>query len=109
VLAVVLAPPAAADDPFQVTYQVDRQEAGRTRVTGVVVNEARGDVIDVYVTAEALDASRKVVARGISFVTSNIRQGGSAKFTVIIPAPPNAASFRVRVSSYRMGLGIQGP
>jgi hypothetical protein len=98
-----------AQEPFRVTYNVERQDAGKTTMTGTVQNEARGDVIDVYVTAEALDANKKVIARGISFVTSSLRQGATAPFTVSIPAPPTANAFRVRVSSYRMGLAIQGP
>lgn len=100
---------AGAQEPFRITYSVDRHDPGKTVVTGTVQNEARGDVIDVYVMAEALDASKKVVARGISFVGGSIRQGGSAPFKISIPAPPSATDFRVRISSYRMGLAIQGP
>jgi hypothetical protein len=67
------------------------------------------DVLDVYVTAEALDANRKVVARGIAFVSSSIPQSASAGFRINVPTPPSTASFRVTVSSFRSGLGSQGP
>jgi hypothetical protein len=99
-------------DDFRITYNVERLEGGRTRVKGVVSNEARGEVLDVYVTAEALDGNKKVVARGISFVSPSIPQRGSAEFTISVPAPATATSFRVRVTSFRMGFGsgtIQGP
>lgn len=108
VLAVVVAT-AAAQAPFRITYNVDRA-GGRTRIAGHVFNDAPTDVIDVYVTAEAVDGNGKVVARGISFVSPSIRQGGSAPFEAAVPAPPTAMTFRVRVSNFRQGLGsLQAP
>jgi hypothetical protein len=103
-LALVTAS-AAAQGPFRVTYNVDRSAPGRTRVIGQVFNDAPVDVVDVYVTAEAIDGNGKVVARGISFVSPSIRQGGSAPFEAAVPAPTSATNFRVRVSNYRQGLG----
>jgi hypothetical protein len=109
-LVAATASPGAGQDNFKVVYNVERLEAGKTRVTGTVHNEARVDVLDVHITAEALDANNKVVARGISFVASSIPQRGTAPFTVSVPAPASATSFRVRVTSFRMGLGgVQGP
>jgi hypothetical protein len=106
-MLTTLAPAAArADDPFQVRYNVDRSGSGPVRVQGAVFNEARLDVLDVYVTAEALDAGGKVVGRGIAFVGS-IPQRASAPFVLNIPAAQNAATFRVRVSSFRYGAGMQ--
>ena len=107
-----LASPSVAQENFRITYNVERLEGGRTRVTGTVQNDARAEVLDVYVTAEALDGNKKVVARGISFVAASLRQRDVAPFTVSVPAPPTATVFRVQVTSYRMGLGgggAQGP
>lgn len=106
-LLVVLAPPGAGAQPgpFRVTYDVDRSVAERFQVRGTVLNEARFDAIDVYVTAEALDAGGKVVARGVAFVTSSLARGRSESFVANVPVVRNAVSFRVTVSSYRQGLG----
>jgi hypothetical protein len=101
---VLLASASAAQD-FRVTYNADRSTADRTRVTGAVANVGRADVLDVHVTAEALDGGGKVLGRGIAFVSPNIPQGASAPFEAVIPVGSAAASFRVRVTSYRMGLG----
>ena len=68
---------------------------------------ARVDVIDVYVTAEALDAGGRVLGRGIAFVSSSIPARGTSPFTISIPGAQAATSFRVRVSSFRYGMGIQ--
>jgi hypothetical protein len=107
-VGMTLAPAAGqAEDPFQLRYTVDRGGTGPVRVQGTVVNEARLDVYDVYVTAEALDASGKVVGRGIAFVSGSIPQRASAPFAVSIPAAQTATSFRVRVSSFRYGAGLQ--
>lgn len=95
---------AAAQTPFRITYNIDRSSSGRTRIAGQVFNQTSTDALDVYVTAEALDAAGKVVARGVSFVSPAIRQGGSAPFEAAIPAPPSTASFRVRVSRYQQGV-----
>jgi len=108
VALAVLHADAGAQDIFRLTWDVERNP-GRTRVTGQVVNQGRVDVVDVYVTAEALDANGKVVARGISFVSPSIPQGATAKFEAAVPAPPTATSFRVRVSNYRLGLGAAVP
>jgi hypothetical protein len=94
----------AAQD-FRVTYSVDRSRPNRARVTGEVLNTGRADALDVYVTAEALDAAGKVIGRGIAFVSHSIAQGMSASFEAVIPVKTAAASFRVRVTNYRTGLG----
>lgn len=102
---VMLVASAEAQGPFRITYDVDRSTPGRTRIVGTVFNSAPTDVVDVSVTAEAVDGHGKVVARGISFVSAAIRQGTSAPFEAIVPAPPSATSFRVHVSNYRPGVG----
>jgi hypothetical protein len=102
---LVLATSGTAQEPFRVTYTVDRAQTARTRLTGVVFNDARVEALDVYVTAEALDGAGKIVARGIAFVSPNIREGSSAPFEAVVPAPPTANHFRVRVTGFRLGLG----
>jgi len=96
-----------AEDPFQLRYTVERGGTGPVRVQGTLVNEARLDIYDVYVTAEAVDAGGKVIGRGVAFVGGSIPQNASVPFVVSIPAAQTAASFRVRVSSFRYGAGTQ--
>ena len=108
VAALVLLPGLGhAFDPFNVTYTVERGGSGPVRVNGRVFNEGNQDVLDVYVTAEALDAGGKVLGRGLVFVSASIPPRGVAPFAISIPAAQNAASFRVRVSSFRQGFGQQ--
>jgi len=106
--ALVLLPGLGhAFDPFHLAYTVERGGSGPARVTGRVLNEGSQDALDVYVTAEALDAAGKVLGRGLVFVSSSIPPRGMAPFAISIPAAQNAASFRVKVSSYRQGFGQQ--
>ena len=108
VAALVLLPGLGhAFDPFNVTYTVERGGSGPVRVTGRVFNEGNQDVLDVYVTAEALDGGGKVLGRGLVFVSASIPPRGVAPFAISIPAAQSAASFRVRVSSFRHGFGQQ--
>lgn len=107
VLLALSLPAVARADDLPVRYSVDKGSGTSMRVTGTVTNEGRVDVLDVYVTAEALDASGKVLGRGVSFVSQSILQRASATFTISVPAAQAAASFRVRVSSFRPGLGVQ--
>lgn len=106
-LLALAAAPAAAQDPFHVAYTVERGGAGPARVTGRVLNQSSGDVYDVYVTAEAVDGGGKVLGRGIAFVSASIPAHAVAPFSISIPAAQNAATFRVRVSSFRHGVGQQ--
>jgi ABC-type sugar transport system substrate-binding protein len=105
----LVAGPAAAQDGFRITYDVDRARADRARVTGRVVNERPDDVFEVNVTAEALDAKGKVLARGITFVDSRISRGDARPFSLSVPTVPGTANFRVGVSSFRAGFSSQGP
>ena len=107
VVAALVPAPARGQESFQLRYNVDRTSPGQVRVNGTVVNEARFDVVDVYVTAEALDAGGHVLGTGIAYVSASIPQRGTAPFTVSIPAAQTATSFRVRVSSFRYGMGLQ--
>lgn len=97
--------PAIAQGSFNITYQVDRSQPERVQLVGRVYNGAAVDAVDVYVTAEARDASGKVLARGIAFVAQTIPSQRSAEFSTRVPAVPGTASFRVVVSSFRYGIG----
>ena len=108
VLLVLGATAGEAQESFRVTWTVERTPE-RARVEGRVFNDARLDVHDVSVTAEALDGRGRVVARGIAFVSPIIRQGGSAPFSASVPAVPTASSYRVRVTSFRFGVGTESP
>ncbi len=111
VMALVLLLLAPGTTPgqqnFRVTYSVDRSQADQIRVTGWVYNDMAVDALDVYVTAEAVDAAGKVVARGIAFVTWTVGTRGNARFMASVPAAPGVTSFRVYVSSFRRGFGPQ--
>ena len=106
---ILLSTEGAAQD-FRVTFNADRSAPDRTRISGAVFNVGRADVLDVHVTAEAVDGGGKVIGRGIAFVSPSIPQGYSAPFEAIIPVGTAAATFRVRVTSFRLGLGsMQSP
>jgi hypothetical protein len=105
-LAFTILTPASAQD-FRVSFDVDRANPSLVRLNGEVVNEGRADVLDVYVTAEALDNAGKVVARGITFVSSTIPSGRRANFSASVPVVPTAVRYRVNVSSFRVGFGAQ--
>jgi hypothetical protein len=108
-LSIIGAGQVAAQTGFKVTWDVDQSRPDRARLTGRVVNERAEDVFEVSVTAEALDARGKVLARGIAHVDSRIGRGDSRPFSMSVPAVAGTASFRVVVSSYRAGLSQQGP
>ena len=106
---VVFVAPALAQQGFRISYEVDDSRPGRARLNGRLTNERGDDVFDVSVTAEALDAKGKVLARGISFVDARIARGDSRMFSVTVPSVPGATTFRVMVSSFRPGLSTQTP
>ncbi len=104
-LALTAVPLAArAQASFKVTYQVEQTDARRVYLSGRVYNAASVDAVDVYVTAEALDASGKVLSRGIAFVGS-IPARSDADFSARVPNVAGTTGFRVSVSSFRFGLG----
>jgi hypothetical protein len=92
--------------PFRLTHTIDKGTQAQVTVTGRVFNEARADAIDVYVTAEALDGSGKIMASGVSYV-GTVPAGNSSAFIIKVPAARNAANFRVLVTGFRFGFGIQ--
>jgi hypothetical protein len=108
ILAVfTLVPGRGRAEEFHISYTVERGGTGPARVRGRVQNESSMDVLDVYVTAEALDGAGKVLGRGIVFVSGSIPPRGVVPFVISIPAAQTATSFRVRVSSFRHGFGQQ--
>ena len=107
VIALIGAP-AFAQQGFRISYDVDDSRPGRARLNGRLTNERADDVFDVSITAEAIDAKGKVVARGISFVDARIARGDSRQFSVSVPAVPGTTGFRVVVSSFRPGFSTQG-
>lgn len=111
VLAVLLliAAEARGQDGFRITYEVDRTRAERARLTGRIVNERPEDVYEVSVTGEALDATGKVLARGIAYVDSKIGRGDARPFSMSVPTVAGTANYRVVVSSFRAGFATQGP
>jgi len=98
---------AAADGPFKVTYRVKSRDAKATVLEGEVLNESDRDMVDVWVTAEALSSTGKVLATGIDFVSSQIASHRSTSFVAKLPAVEGTESFRVAVSSYRATTGSQ--
>ena len=106
-LAVALAvvPEAPAQANFTVSYEVARSTPTQVELVGRVYNGASVDVVDVYVTAEAVGGSGKVLARGIAFVAPSIQARSAAEFSARVPAVAGTASFRVNVSNFRFGLG----
>ena len=104
--ALVALPAAAQTSPFRITHTIDKGTQAQVTVTGRVYNDARADAIDVYVTAEALDGSGKVVASGVSYV-GTVAAGTSGTFAIKVPAARTAANFRVLVTGFRFGFAVQ--
>jgi hypothetical protein len=107
-LAVVLATGSAAGQatPFRITHTIDKGSQPQVTVTGRVFNDGRADALDVYVTADALDANGKITASGVSYV-GTVTAGNSVAFVIKVPSARNAASFRVVVTSFKFGFAIQ--
>jgi hypothetical protein len=107
--AVALATAAGAQEPLRITYAVDRSDADHVQISGTVFNDLMQDVFDVTVTAEALDARGKVVARGIAHVSARIPGRGSSPFVCKVPQVAAAVRHRAAVSGYRTGMSPQAP
>jgi hypothetical protein len=99
----------ATAQPFRITFRRERDEPSSIVLKGEVFNDGRRDVVDVWVTADALNAEGKAVGRGIAFVASFLSGGGSTTFTVKLPRVEEADSFRLGVSSFRYASGLQSP
>lgn len=111
-LLVALPAPAHAQrpamTPFRVTHNVEPAGATHVRITGQVTNDAPVDFVEVYVTAEAIDAAGKRVAQGIAWVGA-VRARGTADFSLRVPAMRTAASYRVGVSSFQPLGHLESP
>ena len=107
ILTAIAPRPAAAESVrnFRLTWAVEKTGPVNTEVSGRVTNDARVDAIDVYVTVEGLDDKGKVLARGLTHVSSLIRSSETATFTAKVPVVPGIQSYRALVSSFRFGLG----
>jgi hypothetical protein len=107
-LAAVLAnvPAAGQASPFRITHTLDKGTQAQVTITGRVFNDARSDALDVYVTADALDAAGKIIASGVSYV-GTVASGNSTAFVIKVPSARTAASFRVVVTSFKFGFANQ--
>ncbi len=106
---LVLATPGATQARFRITFDVKSRDAKAILLEGRVFNDTGRDAVDVWVTAEAVNASGKVLARGIAFVGSQISRGDSASFEAKLPSVEGVETFRVAVTSYRAGSDVQSP
>ena len=106
---VLLGVGVATAQPFRTTFQRERDEPSSIVLMGEVFNDGLRDIVDVWVTADARNAEGKVVGRGVAFVTSFLRGGGTTTFTVKLPRAEQTHSFRLVVSSFRYASREQSP
>src|SRR5712691_10601571 len=88
VLALLSSARALGAEIFRITYRHSSRApdgAGDAVLVGRVVNNARRSALNVYHTAEALDAAAHVVATGVTYVSPMIEGNGSADFVVKVP------------------------
>jgi hypothetical protein len=109
VCLVLLGVGLAIAQPFRITFRRGHDEPSSIVLQGEVFNDGSRDLVDVWVTAEALNAGDQVVGRGIAFVTSFFPGRGVMTFTVKLPRVEEAQSFRLVVSSFRYASGVQSP
>ncbi|HSE04691.1 MAG TPA: FxLYD domain-containing protein [Methylomirabilota bacterium] len=100
--------PGAAQD-LRLTFERQPDEPTSLVLAGTLSNDSSRDVVDVWVTAEALNAGGRVVGRGLAFASPLLRGRASTKFTVKLPRVEQAQSFRVFVSSFRYLAGAESP
>lgn len=98
-----------AAQPFHITVRREPDEPSSLVLAGELANNGGRDVVDVWVTAEALNAEGKVVARGLVFATAMLRARSSTPFTVKLPRAPDARAFRAAVSSFRYLHATESP
>ena len=99
----------AAQEQFRVSFQRQPDEPTSLVLAGTLSNQGPRDVVDVWVTAEALDAGGRVVGRGVAFVSPLLRGRAETKFTVKLPRVEQVQSFRLSVSSFRYMTGTESP
>lgn len=102
---------AAAQQPFRITFHREPDEPSSIVLAGEVVNDGARDVVDVWVSAEAEDARRRVVARSMAYISSFLPERGTATFTIKLLPAEDARAFRITVSSFRYAStsGVQSP
>jgi hypothetical protein len=108
-LGLLLAAQAEGQGRFRITHTPATRQATSIRLDGQVFNDADRDALDVWVTAEALDARGKVVATGITFVGPLISGRKGASFVARIPFVEGVQDFRLAVTSYRDAAVVQSP
>ena len=105
--SLLWASPAAPQARFRTTFNVKARDATGILLEGQVVNETGRDAFDVWVTAEALSPSSKVLSTGITFVRSAIAPQAPARpYEAKIPAAEGVETFRVSVTSFRAGSAV---
>jgi hypothetical protein len=109
VLLVLLEAGLATAQPFRITFRREPDEATSIVLKGEVFNDGSRDLVDVWVTADALDAGGKAVGRGLAFVAALLPGPGSTSFTVKLPRVEAARSFRLAVSSFRYRSTMESP
>ena len=102
-------PAAAQTDGFMIAYEADTTRPERVRVVGTLTNGRPTDVFEVSVTAEALNDTGKVVAKGIAYVDARIPRGASRPFSISVPVAAGVVRYRVVVSTFRAALGGESP
>jgi hypothetical protein len=109
VTVALLAPSTvSAQTGFRVKHEVGKSTATSVEVSGTIQNDTRAEAVDVSITVEAVGATGKTVARGVSFVTSRLPAGGTANFVAKVPAISGVERYRTTVSS-RFVQGVEGP
>ena len=109
VLLVLLALQAGATGQFRISYRMGPREPTSAVLVGTVFNDSPRDVVDVWVTAEALNASGTVVATGIAFVAGLLPGRDSVPFVAKVPAVEGVSMFRIEVTSFRYWALPQSP
>ena len=99
----------AAQQPFRVTFHRAPDEPSSLVLVGEVSNDGSRDVVDVWMTAQALNAAGRVVARGLAFVTHLLPRAQSTPFTVKLPRTEQVQDFKVFVSSFRYMYATESP
>jgi hypothetical protein len=100
---------AASAERFRIVQETAERKGDTIVLMGRVFNEDRRDVLDVQLTVQALDASGKVVARGITYLAGVIPGRSSARFEAKVPRAKGADRFHLSVTSFREGLASEAP
>ena len=100
--------PCAAQE-FRITFERQPDEPTSLVLAGTLANETSRDVVDVWVSAEALNARGRVVARGLASDSPMLRGRADTRFVVKLPRVEQVQSFRVFVSTFRYLGGAESP